>query len=223
MNSLHIRKITPDDSEWPTGLYDLGSDMPLQLWVRGGSHLSLGGCVARSVAIVGSRAATSYGMDVARDFATGMSNQGYAVVSGLAFGIDQAAHRGALVGPAPTVAVVACGVDRAYPVAHAPLAEAICGHGMVVSEYEPGTAAMRSRFLARNRLIAAMTQGSVIVESAVRSGSLNEVSHAKRLGRPVFGVPGPITSATSAGVHDLIRSGVATLTVSADDVIEGLS
>jgi DNA processing protein len=187
------------------------------LWVRGPLRLSE---LPSPVAVVGSRSATTYGTDVAAELSAGLVRSGSAVVSGAAFGIDEAAHRGALAGGGLTVAVLACGVDRAYPAAHQRLLDHLAESGAVVSELAPGCAPTRLRFLARNRLIAAMTRGTVVVEAAVRSGALNTASWALRLNRPVMGVPGPVTSAPSEGVHHLIRSGAATLVTRARDVLE---
>ncbi|MEZ5092195.1 DNA-processing protein DprA [Nocardioides sp.] len=176
--------------------------------------------LARSVAVVGSRSATTYGTHVAGEIAAGLARDGQVVVSGAAFGIDQAAHRGALGGGGATVAVLACGVDRAYPAAHRALLDHLAEHAAVVAETPPGCAPMQLRFLSRNRLIAALTGGTVVVEAAVRSGALNTANWAARLHRPVMGVPGPVTSAPSEGVHELVRSGAATLVTRAADVLE---
>ena len=143
-------------------------------------------------------------------------------MSGAAFGIDQAAHRGALANRGPTVAVLACGADRAYPAAHRNLIDYIADVGLVVSEAPPGCAPTRIRFLARNRVIAAVARGTVVVEAAVRSGALNTASWAGGLGRTVMGVPGPVTSAPSAGVHQLIRARDALLVTSGEEVLEAV-
>jgi|1186.fasta_scaffold163218_1 DNA processing protein len=222
---LGIRWVVPGDDEWPASLDDLDTSDPLQgmgraplgVWVRGPLRLDQ---LPSPVAVVGSRSATTYGTDVAAELSAGLVRSGSAVVSGAAFGIDQAAHRGALAGGGPTVAVLACGVDRAYPSAHRPLLDHLAECGAVVSELAPGCAPTRLRFLARNRLIAALTRGTVVVEAAVRSGALNTASWAGRLNRPLMGVPGPVTSAPSEGVHQLIRSGAATLVTRAADVLE---
>jgi DNA processing protein len=219
------RFVIPGDADWPVSMNDLihvGSaanrgGAPIGLWVRGPLTL---GALGKGVAIVGSRSATSYGTDVAAELAAGVGREGYAIISGAAYGIDLAAHRGALAVDAPTVAVLACGVDRAYPAAHRDLLDYLGKHGAVVSEAPPGGAPMRMRFLARNRLIAAMTRGTVIVEAAIRSGALNTAHWAERLSRCVMGVPGPVTSAPSQGVHQLIRSGAATLVGGVEDVLE---
>jgi len=220
-----FRWVVPGDPEWPPALDDLESAEPLQemggvplgVWVRGPLRLHE---LTDPVSIVGCRSATTYGTDQAAELAAGLARAGSAVVSGAAFGIDQAAHRGALAGDGPTVAVLACGVDRAYPAAHQQLLDHLAEHGAIVSEVAPGWAPMRPRFLSRNRVIAALGLGTVVIEAAARSGSLNTASWAARIHRPVMGVPGPVTSATSQGVHSLIRSGAATLVTGPDDVLE---
>jgi DNA processing protein len=191
------------------------------VWVRG--PLRLDELCRGSVAVVGSRSATTYGASVAGQVAADLAGAGVAVVSGAAYGIDQAAHRGALAGGGPTVAVLACGADRVYPSAHRQLLEHIAETGLIVSEAPPGAAPTKLRFLSRNRLIAALTVGTVVVEAAVRSGALNTCSWAGLLNRTVMGVPGPVTSAPSEGVHELIRSGAATLVTRGADVLELVS
>ena len=222
---LGIRFVTPSDDEWPTQLADLAHAEPLQdrggvpigLWVRGPLQL----CdLTASVAVVGSRSATSYGADAAAEVAAAAARADHTVISGAAFGIDQAAHRGALAMQGKSVAVLACGVDRAYPAAHKTLLDHLATEHAVVSEAAPGWAPTRGRFLSRNRLIAALTRGTVVVEAAVRSGALNTANWATRLNRPLMGVPGPVTSAPSQGVHQLIRTGAATLVTSGQDVLE---
>lgn len=220
-----FRFVVPGDAEWPVACEDLALAPPVQrrggpplgLWVRGTLPP---GVLERSVAVVGSRSATTYGADVAGALGATLAREGYCVVSGAAFGIDQAAHRGALAVDGVTVAVLACGVDRVYPQAHRGLIDHIAEVGAVVSEVAPGCSPTRLRFLARNRLIAALTRGTVIVEAAIRSGALNTANWAERLNRPLMGVPGPVTSAASQGVHQLIRSGAATLVTEAADVLE---
>jgi DNA processing protein len=160
---------------------------------------------------------------VARDVAAGLAGTGVAVVSGAAFGIDYAGHRGALAVRGSTVAVLACGVDRAYPAAHRRLLDYIVDTGLVVSELPPGCAPTKIRFLARNRVIAALTQGTVVVEAAIRSGALSTATWAGRLSRTLMGVPGPVTSAPSEGVHELLRSGAATVVTRGEDVLELLA
>lgn len=221
-----IRFVVPGDDEWPAALDDLAHveplnglrGAPLGLWLRG--PLDLAATAAGSVAVVGSRSATSYGTSVAADLAATLASAGVSVVSGAAFGIDQAAHRGALAGRGRTVAVLACGVDRAYPAAHRALLDHLADGGAVASELRPGCAPTRVRFLSRNRLIAALTAGTVVVEAAVRSGALNTANWAGRLNRVLMGVPGPVTSAPSEGVHELVRTGAATLVCRGEHVLE---
>ncbi len=224
-----IRYVVPGDAEWPGCLADLDhvdavsglGGQPLGLWVRG--PLRLDQVAAGAVAVVGSRSATTYGTSVAGDLAAAVAAEGRTVVSGAAFGIDQAAHRGALGVGGTTVAVLACGVDRAYPSAHRPLLDHLGQHGAVVSELRPGLPPTRVRFLARNRVIAALSAGTVVVEAAVRSGALNTANWASRLNRVLMGVPGPVTSAPSEGVHELLRTGAASLVTRGEHVVEALA
>jgi DNA processing protein len=221
--------VCPGDDEWPPRLADLDrceqlngrGGAPLGLWVRGTARLDE--VCTRSVAVVGSRSATTYGVGVAGEIGAGVTQAGVTVVSGAAFGIDQAAHRGALAARGPTVAVLACGVDRAYPSAHRELLDYIAETGAVVSEAPPGSAPTKLRFLSRNRLIAAMSIGTVVVEAAVRSGALNTANWATLLNRTVMGVPGPVTSAPSEGVHELLRTRDAMLVTRGSDVLELVS
>lgn len=213
---LGVRVVVPGDDEWPVGL-DVLVDPPPCLYVRG--PLPLGPTVERSVAVVGSRAATAYGTQAAWDIGEGLVTRRAAVVSGAAYGIDAAAHRGALAGEGPTVAVLACGPDRVYPQGNRALIAQIAASGAVVTEAPVGWAPMRSRFLSRNRLIATMTLGTVVVEAGLRSGSLNTVGHARRYHRHVAAVPGPVTSAASAGCHRIIREG-GTLVTDAAEVLD---
>jgi DNA processing protein len=177
----------------------------------------------RSVSMVGSRAATGYGAHVAGEIAADLGERGWAVVSGGAYGIDAAAHRGALATGAVTIAVLACGVDYPYPAGHADLFATIAEHGLVISEWPPGRQPARLRFLVRNRTIAALSCGTVIVEAGERSGALNTARHAAQLGKPLMAVPGPVTSAQSAGCHRIIREWNATCVTRADHIIEMLS
>jgi DNA processing protein len=216
-----IRLVCPGDLEWPDALDELGPARPYALWVRGQAGLHL--TCPRSVSVVGARAATGYGAHVAGEIAADLGEAGWAVVSGGAYGIDAAAHRGALATGAVTIAVLACGVDYAYPAGHAGLFAEIAEHGLVVSEWPPGRHPARLRFLVRNRTIAALTCGTVIVEAGERSGALNTARHAAQLGKPLMAVPGPVTSAQSAGCHRIIREWGATCVTRADDIIEMLS
>lgn len=214
--AMRARVLVPGDEEWPTALDELAVP-PWCLWVRGKGHLDE--IVARSVAIVGSRAASPYGTTVARGMAGDLADERVNVVSGAAYGIDVAAHEGALAAGAPTVAALACGLDRAYPAAHRGVLDRIRQDGVLVSEYPPGQAPMKYRFLARNRIIAALGAGTVVVEAGLRSGSLNTAGYAADLGRPVGAVPGAVTSATSAGSNELIRQG-GQLVCDAAEVLE---
>lgn len=221
-----IRLITPASSDWPH--FALGSMErlarrrcvewltgrrsrsasgelipPLALWVRGAGSLAAIG--ARSIAMVGSRSATSYGDHVASDFAYGLSRKDVTVVSGGAYGIDAAAHRGVLAADGESVLVSAGGLDRPYPSGHAVLYQRTAEVGLLVSERPPGSAPHRQRFLSRNRLIAAFGSATLVVEAGHRSGALNTARHARQLGRPVLAVPGSITSAMSVGCHRLVQ------------------
>ncbi|MEU1401212.1 DNA-processing protein DprA [Streptomyces sp. NPDC005728] len=212
-----VRFVCPGDAEWPGQLDDLGDSRPTGLWVRGRPSLRM--WALTSVAVVGARACTEYGAHVAGTLASGLAERGWVVVSGGAYGIDGAAHRGALAAGGATVAVLACGVDRPYPRGHTALINRIAEQGLVVGELPPGDHPTPSRFILRNRVIAALTRGTVVVEAACRSGSLVTARAAGRLGRFTMGVPGPVTSGLSVGVHELLR-GDAVLVTDAAEVIE---
>jgi DNA processing protein len=190
---------------------------PLALWVRGPGDL--GELCEQSAALVGARAATGYGLHVAGELGAGLASAGFTVVSGAAIGIDGAAHRGALAVAGPTVAVLACGIDRSYPAAHEVLLGRIAATGVVVSEYSPGSVPARHRFLVRNRLIAGLAGGTVVVEAGLRSGAQRTAADARALGRPMMAVPGPTTSGRSAGCHRLVREG-AVLVTRVEEVLE---
>lgn len=211
-----IALVIPGDDQWPTQLDRLPVP-PLGLFVRGNHDLRL--LAARSIAIVGSRAATGYGIRVASDLAAELGERGWSIISGLAFGIDAAAHRGALASQAPTAAVLAGGVDAIYPAAHTDLGSRVLERGLLISEVPPGVAPMRHRFLTRNRLIAGLTRATVIVEAAHRSGSLRTAAAAESLLRPVMAVPGSIHAPSSAGVHRWIAERRAELVTCAADVL----
>ncbi|MET9556944.1 DNA-processing protein DprA [Streptomyces sp. NPDC006645] len=211
------RFVCPGDQEWPTQLDDLGTARPIGLWVRGRPDLRL--WALRSVAVVGARACTPYGAHMAASIASGLAERGWVVTSGAAYGVDGAAHRGALASDGATVAVLACGVDVVYPPGHAELVRRIAEQGLVVGELAPGDHPTRSRFILRNRVIAALTRGTVVVEAEYRSGSLVTARGAQRLGRFTMGVPGPATSGLSAGVHELLR-GEGVLVTDAAEVVE---
>lgn len=212
-----VRVVVPGDAEWPLGL-DRLHEPPYCLFVRGGHDLAA--LVERSVAVVGSRAATEYGLRVAADLADGLAARGFTVVSGAAYGVDSAAHRAALAADGPTVAVLACGADRAYPTAHRSMLDQIARVGSVVSEVPVGCAPYRSRFLARNRIIATLARATVVVEANLRSGSLTTARAARDHHLPVGAVPGPVTSMTSAGCHALLRETDAVLVTDAAEVAE---
>ncbi|MEW9555240.1 DNA-processing protein DprA [Nonomuraea sp. NPDC050783] len=212
------RLIIPGDAEWPTQLDQLGPSRPLGLWLHGTADLRFA-CL-KSVAVVGARSATAYGVHTAAEFGAGLSESGWAVVSGGAFGVDGAAHRGALAAGTPTVAVLACGVDICYPSSHDALFAAIRDQGVIVSECPPGVHPTRARFLIRNRLIAALSRGTVVVEAALRSGALNTATHALTLNRHLAAVPGPVTSRMSDGCHRLLRERKAICVTSPEEMID---
>lgn len=216
------RLLIPECEEWPEALNDLQEAAPLCLWVRGAHEIPR---VGRMVSIVGSRDSTSYGSSVTADLASGLSARGFSVVSGGAYGIDALAHRAALATALgdespPTVGVLACGVDRYYPAGNEELLRTIVDRGLLISEVPPGSSPTRWRFLQRNRLIAALSAVTVVVEARWRSGALNTAHHAAGLGRPVGAVPGSVYSANSAGCHRLLRDGTAVCVADAADVAE---
>lgn len=240
-----VRLVVPESDEWPhfavaaleaTGLrrlaaYRSGRERhreggepvpPLALWVKGPGELAQAG--VRGVALVGSRAATAYGQHVAADLSYALAGRGFDVVSGGAYGIDAAAHRGALSADGQTILVSAGGLDRPYPSGNAALFDRVVEYGLLVSESPPGAAPQRHRFLTRNRLIAALSTGTVVVEAAARSGALNTAWHCQQLGRTLMAVPGPVTSTMSSGCHSLLRRDAepALLVASADDVVEAI-
>lgn len=209
--------LIPGDESWPTAVDDLGVNAPIALWVRGEAGLL---ATERHLSLVGARASSSYGDLIAAEIGGDLADSGTVIVSGGAYGIDGAAHRAALGVGGPTVAFLAGGVDRAYPAGHASLLRRIAEQGAVASEVPCGGAPTKWRFLARNRLIAAVGDATVVVEAGWRSGSLNTAGHASTLGRPLGAVPGPVTSATSAGCHRLLREYDAVCVTSSADVRE---
>lgn len=217
--SLHARVLIPGDPEWPSGLASLAAP-PWCLWVRG--SVDLGEACQRSVSVVGARAATGYGVHQAKELACGLVERNFTVVSGAAYGIDAAAHHGALAGDGITVAVVAGGVDRPYPAGHARLLEEVAATGAVVTEVPPGSAPTRWRFLSRNRVIATLSQGTVVVEAGLRSGSRNTANQAREHDRVVCAMPGPVTSAASAGCHELLREEGVILVTDAAEIVEAV-
>jgi DNA processing protein len=216
-----MRLACPGDPEWPTQLDGLGDARPLVLWLQGSADLRFA-CL-RSVSVVGARAATGYGEHVATELAATLAERGWCVISGGAYGIDSCAHRGALGAGGITVAVLASGLGYGYPQGHRELFASIAGNGVVVSEWPPDRAPTRPGFLVRNRVIAALSCGTVVVEAALRSGALSTARHARDLCRPLMAVPGPVTSAQSAGCHEIIREWGAVCVTGAQDVIENVS
>jgi DNA processing protein len=213
-----VRWVPRSDGAFPTLLGSI-HDPPPGLFVRGGGEPGLLG--RPSIAIVGARACSAYGAGVARTLARELAAAGLVVVSGLARGIDGEAHRGALEADGLTVAVLGCGIDRAYPAAHRELARRICERGLVVAEYAPGVEPAPWRFPARNRIIAGLCAATIVVEARERSGSLITADFALEEGREVFAVPGEITSGLSRGSNALLRLGATPLTAAAD-VLEAL-
>ena len=212
------RLVIPGDPDWPGKLDDLGVHAPLALWVRGRTPVLAGD--APAVALVGARAATSYGVRVTAELAGDLAARGATIVSGAAFGIDAAAHRASIAVGGQGIAVLAGGVEKAYPAAHADLLAGLSRQGAVISEVPCGTAPTKWRFLQRNRVIAALADATVVVEAGWRSGSLNTAGHAASLGRALGAVPGPVTSAASAGCHRILREYDGHCITSADDVRE---
>ena len=212
------RLLVPGDALWPTGMDELGDHAPLALWVRGSDDALA--ALGRSIALVGARAATGYGEHVTMEASAGLVDRGYAIVSGAAYGIDGMAHRAALASNGLTVAFLAGGVDRFYPSGHDALLTRISEVGAVVSELPCGSAPTKWRFLQRNRLIAAASLATVVLEAGWRSGSLNTAHHARQLGRPIGAVPGPVMSAASAGCHKLIREDIAVCVTNPDEMAE---
>jgi len=210
--------VVPGDPDWPSALDDLGEFAPLALWLRG--HREALKALDRSIAIIGARAATGYGEHVTIELAAGLADRGYAIVSGAAYGIDGAAHRSALASRGTTLAFLAGGLDRFYPSGHEALLTRIIHQGAAIAEVPCGVAPTKWRFLQRNRLIAAASRATVVVEAGFRSGSLNTAGHAAALGRPLAAVPGPITSAASAGCHRLLREYDAVCVTTAEEIAE---
>lgn len=216
-----IRLVCPGDPEWPSQIDVLGDARPWGLWVRGNADLRYA-CL-RSVSIVGTRSATAYGSHVCTEMAAALAERGWTVISGGAFGIDGCAHRATLAAAGITIAVLACGVDHAYPQGHHGLFRSIRERGATMSEWPPGRMPTRPAFLVRNRVIAALSRGTVVVEAALRSGALNTARHARDQSRPLMAVPGPVTSRLSAGCHEIIREWGAVCVTGASDVMELLA
>lgn len=212
--------ITPVSKFWPQSLADLGSHSPMSLWVRG--SLDSLTRLQKSVAIVGCRGSSAYGEIATQNMVSALVEKGFSVISGGAYGIDGVAHRSTMAMQGNTVAVMAGGVDKFYPSGHSDLLKRVSETGAVISELPPGSMPTKWRFLQRNRLIAALSQATLVVEANWRSGSLNTVSHAERLQRDVLAVPGPITSPKSAGTNKLIADQRAALVVDGLDFLDRL-
>lgn len=220
-SEIGSRIVVPGHVEWPTQLDDLGPTRPLALWCWGEANLRLH--AIRSVAMVGARACTRYGEVVAREWSAILAGDRISIVSGGAYGIDAAAHRGALAVDGVSICVVAGGVDEAYPRGHEGLFTQIVERGVIVSEAPLGESVRRRRFLTRNRLIAALSSATCVVEAAQRSGSSRTATIAAELHRPVFSVPGPVTSQASVGTHRLIQDRIASLASDVADIKSALS
>lgn len=218
IESAGAQFITPEMEQWPDQLNDLAA-IPMGLVVKGDLNI----LKERGLAIVGTRNPTPYGIRNAGDFAAGFVDREWTIISGGAYGIDSAAHKGALIAEGSTVAVLAAGVDVAYPAGNARLFAEICENGALVSEVLPGAHAIPSRFLTRNRIIAALSQATLVVEAAFRSGSLRTARDAAELMRPVMAIPGPISAPTSEGCHRLIGERAAELVTSVADAVELIS
>jgi DNA protecting protein DprA len=210
--------ITPGDACWPQQIDDLETP-PIGLVVKG----KVDSLQGRSIAIVGTRNPTPYGARIASDFAAGFVDREWSIVSGGAYGIDTHAHKGALIAEGITIAVIASGIDINYPAGNERLFTEISELGAIVSEVMPGTPAFPSRFLTRNRIIAALSKSTLVVEAAFRSGSLRTARDAAELMRPVMAIPGPINSPTSEGTHRLIGERAAEIVTSVSDALELIS
>ena len=209
--------LTPEDVDWPVSLNDLAVP-PIALLVKGQREYLPN--LVNSISIVGTRNPTQYGARIAGDFGVGVADHEWAVISGGAIGIDAAAHKGCLVGEGVTVAVLGGGFNKNYPATHERLFAEISESGLLISEVMPDVPAIPHRFLTRNRLIAALSKATVVVEAAFRSGSLRTARDAAEIFRPVMAVPGPINSPTSECCHRLIIERVAELVSSVSEVME---
>nr|WP_282836770.1 DNA-processing protein DprA [Microbacterium flavum] len=214
-----MRVLIPGDTDWPAEIDALGDRAPVALWAKGDTAL-LKSPVWERLTVTGARASTGYGEHVTTELVQSAVADGRQVLSGGAYGIDGAAHRAALASAGSTVAVLAGGLDRLYPAGHTELLTRISGNGLLLSELPPGAAPTKWRFLQRGRLLAALSGTVLIAEAGYRSGSLHTAARAVELGRPVGAVPGPVTSAASAGCHRLMRDGLAAVITGYDDVRE---
>jgi len=218
MRAVGGRVVSPNSRLWPAGFADLGVAAPLAIWLRGKPERLK--WLDRSVAIVGSRVATSYGQYSVGELVEAAFERDYCVLSGGAYGIDSIAHNAALALCGKTVAVMAGGLDALYPSGNSPLLNRIEREGLIIAEVAPGVVPAKFRFLQRNRLIAAGSQATVVVEAGYRSGSINTAYHANTLERPAGAVPGLISAVSAQGCHRLIRDGRAHLIGSGSDMLE---
>lgn len=208
--------LIPGDREWPAGVDALGDGAPLAFWAKGDTNL-LTSPVQDRLTLTGARASTGYGEHVTMELALSTVEDGRQVVSGGAYGVDGAAHRAALAAGGSTIAVMAGGLDRLYPAGHSELLTRVGEKGLLLSEMPPGAAPTKWRFLQRGRILAALSGAVVVAEAGYRSGALHTAARAVELHRPVGAVPGPITSAASAGCHRLLRDGLGTVITGYDD------
>ena len=218
-DKLGLQVLIPGDKDWPSGLGALRDREPVALWTKGATS-SLSTPIRGRVTFSGARAATAYGVHVTTELAVELSNADLFIVSGGAYGIDAAAHKAVLTVAGSTIAIMAGGLDRPYPSGNSDLLTRVGDLGVLVSELPPGATPTKWRFLARNRLMAALSAVTIIPEAGYRSGSLHVAKEAHELGRAVGAVPGPITSAVSAGTHRLIREGIARMVTTTQDVRE---
>lgn len=223
------RLVIPEDEEWPARAFAEMSeadrsrpvpDAPLALWVRG-PH-ALADVLDKAITVIGSHAASGYGVHVAGELGYGLAEGGVTVVASGGYGIADSAHRGALQAEGVTIAVLAGGADIAYPAGQQRLLTAIAEQGLVISEQPPGNTPAQHRFIASSRILAALGAGTVVVEAGRRSGAKRTGAIAVALGRVVMAVPGPVTSATSVGCHDLMRDGLAAVVRDVADVVESV-
>lgn len=217
-NHIRATYVTRGEVGWPRQLSKLGADEPWVLWSLGAADFRL--IASQSLAIVGMRACTNYGQQVAFNWSAEIADSGVTVVSGGAIGVDIAAHKGALSVLSPTLCVLAGGVQARYPASNEHVFHQVMDTGVIISESPPREAPRRQRFLTRNRIIAALTKATLIVEASRRSGTASTASWAESIGRPIFGVPGSVYSAASEGIHHMMAEGRAILVHSPRDLLE---
>ncbi|MGB3373910.1 MAG: DNA-processing protein DprA [Microbacterium sp.] len=217
----NCRMLVPEDSEWPTVLNDLGGRTPYALWTRGRTEL-LTAPLSDRITVTGSRAATAYGVHVTEELSSDLARSGRSLVAGGAYGIEASVHRAALMNGDNTIVVLASGIDRTYPAGHADLIESIAGRGLLLSEVPPTFSPTRQRFLDRSRILAALSGATIVVEAGFRSGTLQTAREASLLERYVGAVPGPVTSAASAGANQLLQDRRVRVITGAPDVVRML-